>query len=85
MYVKLNLFIWRDLSSKHSLALYEVLKDYQNIKQIRIEINDFRKVVGLEPGQYKIFTMLKKRVIDVAVDEINEKTDLRVQYNLERR
>lgn len=85
MYVKLNLFIWRDLSSKHSLALYEVLKDYQNIKQIRIEIDDFRKVVGLEAGQYKIFTMLRKRVIDVAVEEINKKTDLRVQYELEKR
>jgi len=82
MYVKLNLFIQRDLSSKHSLALYEVLKDYQNIKRIPIDIDDFRKLVGLEAGQYKIFTMLKKRVIDVAVDEINKKTDLRISYEL---
>jgi plasmid replication initiation protein len=27
--------------------------------------------------------MLKKRIIDTAVDEINEKTDLKVQYDLE--
>lgn len=84
MYVKLNLFIRRDLSSKHSLALYEVLKDYQNIKKIRIDIDDFRKIVGLEPEQYKIFTMLKKRVIEVAVEEINEKTDLKISYDLEK-
>jgi len=82
MYVKLNLFIQRDLSSKHSLALYEVLKDYQNIKTVSVNIDDLRKLFGLEEGQYKIFTMLKKRVIDVAVDEINKKTDLRVSYDL---
>lgn len=82
MYVKLNLFIHRDLTSKHSLALYEVLKDYQNIKKIEINVDDLRKLVGLEDGQYKIFTMFKKRVIDVAVDEINEKTELQVSYEL---
>lgn len=83
MYVKLNMFIRRWLNSKHSLALYEVLKDYQNIGKIRIPVDDFRKLVWIEPEQYTIFTMLKKRIIDTAVDEINEKTDLKVQYDLE--
>ena len=31
----------------------------------------------------KIFTMLKKRIIDTAIQEINEKTDLKVVYDLE--
>ena len=84
MYVKLNMFIWRGLNSKHSLALYEILKDYQNIGRIRIEVDNFKKLVGIEPEQYKIFTMLKKRIIDTAVDEINEKTDLKVIYDLEK-
>lgn len=84
MYVKLNMFIWRGLNSKHSLALYEILKDYQNIGRIRIEVDNFKKLVGIEPEQYKIFTMLKKRIIDTAVDEINEKTDLKVVYDLEK-
>jgi Initiator Replication protein len=83
MYVKLNLFIRRGLNSKHSLALYEVLKDYQNIGRIRMEIDNFRKLVGVEAEQYKIFTMLKKRIIDTAIQEINEKTDLKVVYDLE--
>lgn len=84
MYVKLNLVIQRELNSKHSLALYEVLKDYQNLGNIRVEIDNFRRLVGVEQGQYKIFTMLQKRVIDMAVGEINQKTDLKVSYNLER-
>ena len=48
MYVKLNMFIRRDLNSKHSLALYEMLKDYQNIGRIRIGMEAFRKLVGVE-------------------------------------
>lgn len=84
MYVKLNMFIWRGLNSKHSLALYEILKDYQNIGRIRIEVENFKKLVWIEPEQYKIFTMLKKRIIDTAIIEINEKTDLKVVYDLEK-
>lgn len=60
------------------------MKDYQNIGRIRIEVDNFKKLVGIEPEQYKIFTMLKKRIIDTAVDEINEKTDLKVIYDLEK-
>lgn len=40
--------------------------------------------MGIKEGQYKVFTMLKKRVLDVAVNDINEKTDLSVSYELER-
>ena len=40
--------------------------------------------MGVQAGQYSIFTMLRKRVLDVAVQEINEKTDLQVGYVLEK-
>ena len=33
-------------------------------------IEKFRELMGLEEGQYYKFSMLRKRVIDVAVDEI---------------
>lgn len=40
--------------------------------------------MGIKDGQYKIFTMLKKRVVDKAIEEINEKTDIEVSIDLER-
>lgn len=83
MYVRLDLLIIRDLKSKHSIALYEFLKDYQNIGRFRCGIEEFRKLMGIQPGQYEIFTMLRKRVLEKAVHEINEKTDLMVNYDLE--
>lgn len=83
MYVKLDLLIVRGLTSKHSVALYELMKDYQSIGKKRCEIDEFRRLMGIKPGQYSIFTMLKHRVLDVAVNEINEKTDIKVGYTLE--
>jgi len=40
--------------------------------------------MGIKENQYSIFTMLRKRVLDKAIDEINEKTDIFVSYDLER-
>ena len=84
MYVKLDLLILRRIKSKYSVALYELMKDYQNLGGYRISVEDFRKLMGIQPGQYEIFTMLRKRVLDKAVDEINGKTDLFVAYDLEK-
>ena len=84
MYVKLDLFILRGLNSKHSMALYETLMDYQNLNSISFDIEVLRRLMGVKEGQYKVFTMFKKRVLDVAVDRINQKTDLYVEYWIER-
>jgi plasmid replication initiation protein len=40
--------------------------------------------MGIAPDQYQNFTMLKKRLIDIPVQEINEKTDLLISYHLEK-
>lgn len=40
--------------------------------------------MGIKPKQYSIFTMLRKRVLDAAVEEINEKTDISLDYDLEK-
>lgn len=82
MYVKLDLYIIRWLESKHSIALYEMMKDYQNLGYYNCNIDAFRKLMWIEEWQYKIFTMLKKRVLDKAVSEINDKTDISVNYEL---
>lgn len=84
MRVTLNLLILLLLDSKHSLTLYESLKDYARLWKIRFSISDFRKLVGLKTGQYKSFSMLTKRVIENAIEEINSKTDLNVDFEVEK-
>lgn len=84
IYALLNLGIISSLKSKYAIALYEMMQDYKKIKKIRIDIDTLRKMMGVDEAQYKIFTTFKTKVIDSAVDEINEKTDLKIRYNLEQ-
>lgn len=81
MYSTLDLVIIRDLNSKYSLALYELLKDYQNLWTIVFKVEDLKKTLWVDQLKgYKVFSEFRKRVIKPAVDEINEKTDLQVSY-----
>lgn len=81
MYSTLDLVIIRDLNSKYSLALYELLKDYQNLWTFVFKVEDLKKTLWVDQMKgYKVFSEFRKRVLKPAVDEINEKTDLQVAY-----
>lgn len=67
------------MSSAHAVRLYELLVQYLNIGQREIEIAWLREVLQLEI-EYKAIKDFKKRVLDVAVDQINEYSDIRVSY-----
>ncbi len=45
-------------------------------------MRDFKKLMGIGATQYTNATMLRKRVLDNAVQEINEKTDIVATYEL---
>ena len=49
------------------------------------ELSQFRGQLGLDDDEYKIMGNFKLRVLDLAVNEINEKTDLTVSYTQEKR
>ncbi|ANA41755.1 hypothetical protein A2G06_16570 (plasmid) [Geobacter anodireducens] len=78
MYARINIAITRGLSSKYSLALYEIARDYVNVSIPRMTIKTFRKLMGLDDGQYENFPDLRRRVIEPAMEEINQKTDLQI-------
>ena len=82
MYARLDMLILRWLNSKYAVAIYELMKDYAGIGTYSMSIEQFRHRMGLEAGEYTVVTMLRKRIIDKAVDEINNKTDIRVEYDL---
>lgn len=67
------------LRSKFSLRIYEILKSYEYIGSFSISIEDFRRMLMLE-SQYAKVGDLKHYVIDKAIAEINEYTDLLIYY-----
>ena len=76
MFGKINLVVIKSLRSRYSIALYELAEDYLNVQIPKMTIEKFRELMGLEEKQYYKFSMLKKRVIDVAVNEINDRENI---------
>ena len=68
------------LRSIYSIRIYELLKQYQNIGKRGITIESLRKMLGIEPDEYKTYNNLKRKVIMVAHKEINEKTDIAFEF-----
>ena len=76
MFGKINLVVIKSLRSRYSIALYELAEDYLNAQIPKMTMDKFRDLMGLDEGQYYKFSMLKKRVIDVAVNEINDRENI---------
>ncbi len=84
IYALLNLSIINSLSTKYGLGLYELLTDYKKINNLKMEIAKLRTILGVNPDDYLRFNHFKDKVLQVSINEINEKTDLEVSYVLER-
>ena len=70
-----------DLTSIHAVRLYELLIQWRStLKTPFFELEKFRETLGIEPSEYPRMTNFKQKVLDVAVKQINERTDILVQY-----
>ena len=69
------------LTSRYAVRLYELLIQWRSIgKTPKFEINDLREQLGLTIEDYPRIDNLKRRVLDTAVSQINEHTDILVGY-----
>jgi plasmid replication initiation protein len=86
MFGKINLVVIKSLRSRYSIALYELAEDYINAQIPKMTITDFRDLMGIEEKKYYKFSMLRKRVVDVAINEINESENIsfNIDYELEK-
>ena len=70
-----------DLDSTYSVRLYELLTQWCEAKKTPIlELQTFRGQLGLGVTDYTRMSDFKRRVLDAAVIEVNEKTDIKVSY-----
>ena len=84
-YTIINLAIQQKFSCKYSLFLYELCLDYIGIgKTPWIEIDKFRYFMGIDEDEYLEFKFLSQNVIQKAVREINKKSDLIVEAEVQR-
>ena len=74
------------LSSAYAIRLYELLIQWRSAgKTPIIELQEFRKKLGVLDNEYLRMAHLKERVLDLSVKQINEHTDILVKYEQHKR
>lgn len=69
------------MDSIYSVRLYELLVQWKTAKNTPMfELEKFRDQLGVDVHEYKRMGNFKLRVLDLAVKEINEKSDIKVSY-----
>ena len=74
-----------NLKSKYSMRLYEMLMQFRSTKNLKISLSDLRFRFGLLETEYETMSNFKKYVLDLAVDQINKNTNLKVKYTQKKR
>lgn len=67
------------MKSKYGIRLYELLKSYEYLNiNIEISLEDLHERLGVK--KYKRYPDFRRYVLETAVDEINEYSDIEVKY-----
>ena len=69
-----------NLQSRYAMRLYEFLIRFKTSKKLEISLEDLRFRFGLLEHEYQLMSDFKKRVLDLAVKQINDNTDITVKY-----
>ena len=68
------------MRSQYSIRLYEILKSYAYKKNKTFDIEDLKRTLSAE--NYIRFPDFKRYVLDIAIREMNELSDLTISYEL---
>jgi len=68
------------LTSAYAVRLYELIICWKSIKKTPVfDIDSFRARLGVEDGQYTTMSNFKSRVLDLAITQINETTNIFIE------
>lgn len=73
-----------DLTSTHSIRLFELLQQFRNTGFYKVGVAEFRELLELGPS-YERYSNLKLKVIDPAIAELREKSGLLVELKTEKK
>lgn len=79
-FTQYSLYYVLAMKSQYSIRIYELLKSYLNLRSYESDINELKKM--LQCQHYGKISDFKSRVLDQAMREINQFTDLNVSYEL---
>ncbi len=85
IYAYINLDIQRLMSSKHSMALWEFCTEQldsikaENLETSAIPLASLKELLGAHGAAYNDFRYFKRDVIEKAINEVNNVSDLAIQ------
>lgn len=72
------------LSSRYAMRIYEMIMRHFDKKKgsgwLELSLDDFRFRLGILPSEYPRMGNLKARVLDVAINQINDRTNIHATY-----
>lgn len=69
------------LNSGYAVRLYEILIAWRGIGSVpELELQHLRERLGVEPNEYQKMHHFKARVLDLAISQVNEHTDITAEY-----
>lgn len=70
------------LTSVYAIRLYELISSWRSMSKTPIySYEDIREKLGVEQGLYAIKADFKKRVLEIAINQINDHTDIKVKLH----
>jgi len=72
------------MTSAHAVRVYELLSQHRTIGNRTLNLTSLRETLGVEPGEYKLTADFIRKVIEVAVKQINDHSDLKVTYKSQK-
>lgn len=80
IYGRINLFVQAKFNSTYSLVLYENCVRFKTIHQTSwMPIDLFRSLMGVPKDKYPAFKEFKRNVLNVAIQEVNQKSDIYIE------
>ncbi|MGO3168689.1 replication initiation protein [Senegalia sp. (in: firmicutes)] len=68
------------LNSSYSIRIYELLKQCEKMRKREFEVEGLKELLRLEEKSYNRFDNFERRILNPAKKEINEKTDIWIDY-----
>lgn len=79
-YTQYQLMYILPLRSKFAIRLYELLKSCQSMRAATFTVDKLRELLNLSPDTFKTYADFRRYVIELAIREINQYTDIEVEF-----
>jgi plasmid replication initiation protein len=73
------------LTSSYSIRIYELLKQYEKIGRRSFDVENLKLILGILPGEYKLYGHFKDKVILKAQSDLVAETDISFEFEEQKR